>query len=90
MVVKVFDDVPKNLEILSEECAEVAQIKSKIIRFGLNDYHPKNGMPNRDKLEQECGHVLAMIDILVDNGVLTQAGLDASKALKRENLAMWY
>jgi hypothetical protein len=85
-----FDDIPKNLEILAEECAEVQQIKSKIVRFGMDDYHPKNEMPNRDKLEQECGHVLAMIEILVENGVLTRGGLDASKALKRETMRDWY
>lgn len=60
------------LEMLSEESAEVAmelinslmetsRIKSKIIRFGIDDYHPVNKMSNRAKLEAECGHFLAAI-----------------------------
>lgn len=85
-----FDNVPKNLEILAEECAEVIQIKSKIVRFGFNDYHPKNGMPNRDALEQELGDILAMITILVNNGVLTTEGLEKAKVLKLEKLPSWY
>jgi hypothetical protein len=85
-----FTDVPKNLEILAEECAEVIQIKSKIIRFGIDDYHPKNGAPNRQALETECGHVLAMIEILVKNGLLTQKGIDEAKELKKIKMRAWY
>jgi len=32
-----FSDIDQNLEILAEECAEVIQIKSKIVRFGMDD-----------------------------------------------------
>lgn len=85
-----YTDIPKNLEILAEECAEVIRIKSKIVRFGLENYHPKNGAPNREALQTECGHVLALIDILVENGILERAGLDAARGLKKETMRDWY
>lgn len=85
-----YTDIPKNLEILAEECAEVIRIKSKVIRFGIDNYHPKNGAPNRIALETECGHVLTMIDILIENGILTRSGLDAAKSLKRQTMKEWY
>ena len=48
----------ETLTILSEECAEVIQANSKLIRFGVNDEE------NKAKLEQELGDVFAMIAIL--------------------------
>lgn len=85
-----FDNQELNLEILAEEAAEVSQIKSKIIRFGLDDYHPKNGMGNRQKLEEEIGHFQAMVDILQHHGVITAAGIAAGKAAKIASLPEWY
>ena len=86
----MFDDIPQNLEILAEECAEVIQMKSKITRFGIDDYHPKNKMPNREAFEQEIGDVLAMIEILIGNGILTKKGLADAKQRKLDKLGKWY
>ena len=85
-----FCNETENLEILAEECAEVAQIKSKIIRFGLDDFHPKNEVRNREALERELGHLQAMVMILVANGTITQAGIDAGVEHKIRKLALWY
>lgn len=85
-----FSDVDQNLEILAEECAEVIQIKSKIVRFGMDDVWPARGMSNREALEQELGDVLALVDILIGNGVLSLDGLTAAKARKIEKLGKWY
>ena len=91
-----FNDVPLNLEIMAEECAEVIKeltdiivIKSKIARFGMDDRHPEYPS-NRERLELEVGHLLAMIDILGENGVLTEAGLEKGKKHKRAKLKHWY
>jgi len=48
----------ETLTILSEECAEVIQANSKLIRFGINDED------NITNLEQELGDVFAMIAIM--------------------------
>lgn len=85
-----FTDIPQNLEILAEECAEVIRIKSKAIRFGIDDYHPKNGMSNRDALSEECGHVIAMIRVLVNNGVLDPEKVEAGAQQKLIGLRDWY
>lgn len=85
-----FPDVAQNLEILAEECAEVIQIKSKISRFGIDDYHPKNEMPNRQALVRELGDVLAMIDVLKANGLFSSEQLEEARILKINKLGKWY
>jgi len=51
-------NVKETLTILSEECAEVVQANSKLIRFGVENEE------NKAHLEQELGDVIAMICIL--------------------------
>jgi NTP pyrophosphatase (non-canonical NTP hydrolase) len=77
-----FTNVELNLEILVEECAEGIQMKSKIIRFGLWE--------NKDKFTQEIGDVLAMVDILKDNGIFTDEELEDAKARKIDKLGNFY
>jgi NTP pyrophosphatase (non-canonical NTP hydrolase) len=85
----LFPHVSINLEILAEECAEVIQIKSKIVRFGFDDQHPTYPT-NRARLEEEIGHVFAMVEILIANGEITQSGIDAGKLHKLNKLKGWY
>jgi len=79
-----------NLEILAEECAEVIRIKSKIVRFGLDDYHPKNGAVNRQSLEEEIGHVLFMVYVLVERGILSEDNIDKAIEEKASKIMEWY
>ena len=51
-------NVKETLTILSEECAEVIQANSKLIRFGPYDD------VNVNELEKELGDIMAMILIL--------------------------
>lgn len=79
---------PKVLEaltILQEECAEVIQNVSKIKRFGLNEAYTGQET-NRTRLEKEVGDVLAMVDFLIQEGVLEQVGLVQSKINKINKL----
>ena len=79
---------PKVLEaltILQEECAEVIQNVSKIKRFGLNEAYTGQET-NRIRLEKEVGDVLAMVDFLIQEGVLEQVGLIQSKINKINKL----
>jgi NTP pyrophosphatase (non-canonical NTP hydrolase) len=87
-----YDNEKENLEILAEECAEVQQIKSKIARFGLDDVnvlHPE-GPTNRERLEQELGHIMAMVSILVAQGTISRDGIVAGEQHKLEKLYRWY
>ena len=60
----------ETLVILQEECAEVIVEVSKVRRFGLDSIHYKDNVTHNEKLEIEVGDVLAMVDILLDQGIL--------------------
>jgi len=75
------------LTIAQEECAEVIQVISKGNRFGFDIEY--NGRTNRQKLTQEVGDVLCMIDLMVEKNILTADGLEQAKKAKREKLKQW-
>jgi hypothetical protein len=52
---------------LMEECAEVTQICSKILRFGRNSFHPDdpNKTTNDELLSRECADLDAITATLV-------------------------
>ncbi len=77
------------LEILAEEAAEVIQAKSKIARFGLHDYHPKNKMPNQQKLGMEIGNFMTMVGILLEEGIVLSEDISRGKQQKQEKLKKW-
>ena len=79
------------LEILAEECAEVIQEKSKIFRFGCNEYswHHKE-LKHCEMLEQEMGDLLAMIELVQHSGIgITKEGLEKAKQKKIEKVLNW-
>lgn len=77
------------LGILQEECAEVIVEVSKIRRFGLNTHHYKTGILHSKMLEQEVGDVLALVDILIEQGVLNKQGIDQAIQNKKDKLKQW-
>jgi NTP pyrophosphatase (non-canonical NTP hydrolase) len=81
--------IEEALGILQEECAEVIQNVSKCRRFGLENEYLNGVGTQRENLEKEVGDVLAMIDILIDQGVLNSASLDIARANKKQKLKKW-
>jgi NTP pyrophosphatase (non-canonical NTP hydrolase) len=79
----------ETLGILQEECAEVIQNVSKCRRFGLDNEYLNGAGTQRENLEKEIGDVLAMVDILIDQGVLTRTALDTAIANKKQKLRKW-
>jgi hypothetical protein len=79
------------LEILAEECAEVIQEKSKIFRFGCNEYSwHKIDLRHSAMLETELGDLLAMIELVQQSGIgITKEGLEAAKQKKIEKVLNW-
>lgn len=58
------------LTCLMEECGEVIQIASKMIRFGLDDFHPKTGnIQNYQLLTNELNDIRGVIELLKENHV---------------------
>lgn len=77
------------MDILQEECSEVIQAVSKISRFGIDNYKPGKPKTNREHLEEELGDLLAMIDILLENNVVSMDNLEIAKHAKIEKLKKW-
>lgn len=75
---------PLKLELLSllgEECGEVVQRKEKIVRWGLDaDFE---GTTQTHKLETELGDILAALDLLDYNGLVS---IDRVLQRKREKM----
>ena len=87
---KAFPDDKQTFEHLAEEAAEVCQMKSKIIRFGLDDQWPqKTGKTNCEKLTEELGHLFAVVDVLKARGILNQDEIDLHKQHKWESMIKW-
>jgi NTP pyrophosphatase (non-canonical NTP hydrolase) len=84
------DKVKEILLITQEECAEVTQAISKVFRFGLNERWPEPIDPtNKERLEEEAGDLLCMIDIMVEHGIISDEKLNKARTSKREKLKMW-
>ena len=74
----------ENLELVIEECAEVIQAATKILRFGVDDSHPTyyDGTPNGQVLTEKIGQLLHCIDRLD----LPMDDVIKAKMRKREKL----
>ena len=70
------------LSITMEECGELTQVCSKIIRFGFEP-------DKKDDLAKEAGDVLAMIQLMVEYGWITQEQLDNRIPIKRNKLKLY-
>lgn len=77
------------LNILQEECAEVIQVVSKIRRFGLNEYQHNTGITNKERLAEEIGDLLCMIQLLTEHGLADNDCIEAAKLKKIEKLKIW-
>ena len=84
------DKVKEILLITQEECAEVTQAISKVFRFGLNERWPEPIDPtNKERLEEEAGDLLCMIDIMVEQGIISDEKLNKARVSKRQKLKTW-
>jgi NTP pyrophosphatase (non-canonical NTP hydrolase) len=75
------------LLITQEECAEVTQAISKVFRFGFDSEH--KGVKNREHLEEEIGDLMCMIDLLIDNGIVSESAVLTAKNEKLNKLMTW-
>jgi NTP pyrophosphatase (non-canonical NTP hydrolase) len=75
------------LVIMQEECTEVAQVISKIFRFGLDEAYANR--TNRRRLEEEIGDLLCMIEILEEQELIDMRLVQEAKSAKRVKLEKW-
>lgn len=74
------------LVVLSEECGEVIQAASKILRFGLNTKSPYSNKNNKQQLEQELGDLMCLIRELYENGSIDLNNVLAAAEKKKKKL----
>jgi NTP pyrophosphatase (non-canonical NTP hydrolase) len=80
------DQMMEALGILQEECDETIVVSSKIRRFGIDTEYLSGQGTKRENLTQELGDILAMVAVLVKQGVLDQELLEAAARSKIEKL----
>jgi hypothetical protein len=73
------------LTILMEECAEVTQRASKMIRFGITEVQPGQKLNNRERLSLEVGNLLEMFERIFDFA-LNENRMNEGRFEKQEGL----
>ena len=71
------------LVILMEECAEVQQEASKLIRFGSDTW------ADVLQFEKEIGDLLCMIDLCHKQGLISEDAIIQAAEAKYEKLKKW-
>jgi hypothetical protein len=90
IVNRIGEPEQERLGLLTEEAGEVQLEIGKILRHGIDSFHPDQpDMSNADRLELEAGHVLAALDLLVACGTLSREGLERSRRAKLQKLRSW-
>lgn len=75
------------LLICQEECAEVTQAISKVFRFGYDSEY--NDRTNHQRLTEEVGDLLCMIDLMIEKGILNNVAVTQASLKKRSKLEQW-
>lgn len=75
------------LLIAQEECAEVTQAISKTFRFGLLERYADKS--NQERLEEEVGDLMCMIELMQDSGIIDPEFVRAASLKKKIKLEKW-
>lgn len=78
---KNLDKDQQLLVILMEECAEVTQSASKVLRFGTDQ--------NKEELSKELGDLQAMINLAVGYGLVSTSKLSMYADKKIDKLKIY-
>lgn len=77
------------LQILQEECNEVAQCASKANRFGLQDHEPGKTETNAERIVHEFNDLFAVMEMLRNEGLIANV-LDMKMIEgKKERVEKW-
>ena len=74
-------------EVLIEECAEVTQRATKLLRFGIDEVQPGQPLSNRQRLSREIGDLQVMIESAIAAGIADAKEMEIGKEAKRQQLA---
>jgi NTP pyrophosphatase (non-canonical NTP hydrolase) len=73
--------------IAQEECAEVTQAISKVFRFGFDSTY--NGRTNKERLEEEIGDLVCMLDLMRERGLIDWGNVIDASEKKLTKLKTW-
>lgn len=80
----------ERFDLLQEESAEIIQAASKIKRFGLDNFHPKNeGRSNRQHLQNEIGNLLVILDMMIQEGDIDEKEVCIAAEEKKETIGKY-
>jgi len=71
---------------LAEECAEVQQRVTKILRFGIGEIQPGQELDNGTRLTAEVTDLLAVLELLYAEGVPVFGGTTQDLKAKKEKV----
>jgi NTP pyrophosphatase (non-canonical NTP hydrolase) len=78
----------ERLHLLQEECAEVIQAVSKVLRHGWDQRHPSRpSLSNRQDLEAEVGHLRFALGLLEQNLDVNSTAVHQSATRKGSTIA---
>lgn len=77
------------LEILIEECAEVQQRATKMLRFGVEEIQPGQPDTNRLRLSDEAGDLYAMLEQCLEHDLICGERMRKMQIAKRNKLAKY-
>lgn len=70
------------LSCLAEEAGEIVQAVGKALRFGLDDGYPGTDRTNEGDIQIELLQLIAVMEMLEDEGFITQRDLVKSRGVK--------
>lgn len=74
------------LVLASEECAEVIEAAAKAQRHGLLGSHPNGGPHNIDRVARELGQVAAVVEMMIQLGIIDRVEYEAGIEEKWEKV----
>lgn len=72
------------LTIMNEEAAEIAKEGSKCLRFGVDEIYKPIGISNAERVKVEFNDLLAVIEMLQEEGALPKTMTDVDMILKKK------
>ena len=84
--------VPSHRELLTvliEECSEVQKCATKALRFGYLGIEPGQSFNNYERITEEVGDLMGVIDLAIDKGLIDGAQIDRLVRNKREKLSLY-
>lgn len=89
---KLTEGQAERLAMLAEECSEVTQAVTKILRHGYTSHNPLHGddaESNAHALAREVGNLLEIVNLLIFQGDIDARAVLGGQASKRYNMTKY-